>query len=154
MRYENAFTLMELLVVVAIVGVLSAIAIPQFQEFRLRSQLSATFAEFKLFEKALIAYNMDANSYPVDTLPGVYPTEMRSVIQNSFFSETTPIGGRYDYEGPPNWNIAGISVRNSGHPLNAPEWSTLDSMIDDGDLSTGKFRRERDWYVYVIIENP
>lgn len=45
MRYLRAFTLVELMIVIAIVGVISAIALPFFNEYRARSSDSAAQAD-------------------------------------------------------------------------------------------------------------
>ena len=42
---KNGFTLIELMIVVAIIGVLAAIAIPQYQNYVARSQITAAIAE-------------------------------------------------------------------------------------------------------------
>jgi prepilin-type N-terminal cleavage/methylation domain-containing protein len=68
MRKKNAFTLIELLIVVAIIAILAAIAVPNFLEAQTRSKASAVVAELRTVSLALESYQIDWNSYPVDFL--------------------------------------------------------------------------------------
>lgn len=58
------FTLIELLIVVAIIGILAAIAVPNFMNARLRAQVSRVYAEMRSVGDAYTMYFLDHNNFP------------------------------------------------------------------------------------------
>lgn len=64
MRQIKAFTLIELLIVVAIIAILAAIAVPNFLEAQVRSKVSRSKADMRSLATALEAYAVDNNKYP------------------------------------------------------------------------------------------
>ena len=61
---QKGFTLIELLIVVAIIGILAAIAIPQFSAYRQKAYNSAAQSDLKNFKTAMEAYYADNQAYP------------------------------------------------------------------------------------------
>lgn len=61
-----AFTLIELLIAVAIIGILAAIAVPNFLEAQTRAKVSRAMADMRAIVTALEAYRVDTNHYPED----------------------------------------------------------------------------------------
>ena len=61
---RRAFTLIELLIVVAIIAILAAIAIPNMLEAQTRAKVSRARSDLRVVATALEAYAVDNNKYP------------------------------------------------------------------------------------------
>jgi len=69
--HETAFTLIELLIVVAIIAILAAIAVPNFLEAQTRSKVSRCLADQRSVAVGFEAYHVDNQKYPpIGTPPG------------------------------------------------------------------------------------
>jgi type II secretion system protein G len=88
MRVPKAFTLIELLIVVAIIAILAAIAVPNFLEAQTRSKVSRTLADMRTMRTGLESYMVDNNHYP-ETDWGL--NALVTTNRASIFRLTTPI---------------------------------------------------------------
>lgn len=64
MKNNRGFTLIELLIVVAIVGILAAIAIPSYNAFVDKAKVTTAIAALDSVRTELAAYNADKGRYP------------------------------------------------------------------------------------------
>jgi len=93
---RGAFTLIELLIVVAIIAILAAIAVPNFLEAQARAKVSRVQAEMHSHATALESYRVDNNRYPFpDDVQGGMLTSSdgaRTFFETKFpIAVTTPI---------------------------------------------------------------
>ena len=66
MSNRKGFTLVELLVVVAIIGVLAAIAIPRFTDATASANGAKIQADLRTIDSAIMIYYATNNAYPAD----------------------------------------------------------------------------------------
>ncbi len=90
-RNAPAFTLIELLIVVAIIGILAAIAVPNFLSAQVRAKVARTKADMRSISTALETYRINYNSYPPDgdDLPNFNPMDFDTAARLKVL--TTPI---------------------------------------------------------------
>ena len=69
-REGNGFTLIELLIVVAIIGIIAAIAIPNLLNAIDRGKQKRTMADMRSIGTAIEEYSIDNNFYPIQTTQG------------------------------------------------------------------------------------
>ncbi len=64
MKNQKGFTLIELMIVIAIIGILAAIAIPQFSAYRVRAYNSAAKSDLKAMQTTFEVFFNDFENYP------------------------------------------------------------------------------------------
>jgi len=99
MKNRLAFTLIELLIVVAIIAILAAIAAPNFLEAQVRSKIARVKSDMRSLATALESYITDYNAYPQAEINGTL---------KYLFQLTTP--------------VAYIADKNLKDPFTPEEW--------------------------------
>jgi len=82
MKKQQGFTLIELMIVVAIIGILAAIAIPAYQDYTIRAQVSEGMSLASGAKTAVAEFFQDSGEFPADNA-------------TAGVSEPTDISGQY-----------------------------------------------------------
>lgn len=146
-RRPGGFTLVEIMIVVTIIGLLAALAIPAFARIQLRSRASALANDLRVGQAAFETYALENGGWPPDGAAGV-PPEMAGYLSMEKFNGPTPFGGNYDWDFEQFGFTAGLSVYNPDADLDT--MGRVDAMIDDGNLATGNFRSRADGYILIL----
>jgi type IV pilus assembly protein PilA len=85
-RFQSGFTLIELMIVIAIIGILAAIAIPQFSAYKNRAFNAAAMDDLKNAAIAQEAYFVDESTYTNSTHTLIGTTYGFYVSKKIFFS--------------------------------------------------------------------
>ncbi|GAB4521588.1 MAG: hypothetical protein Tsb0013_24750 [Phycisphaerales bacterium] len=152
-RATRAFTLVEILIVVVILGILAAIVVPSFAEASEESKRTVFATDLRQFVEAAILYeNMEGEPVP-DLSSGTTNETWSQYADPDVWTSPTAIGGVWDAE-LNSFGVRsaiGVHFNGTGSDRDDDYMILIDAMIDDNNLETGGFRRLGDGRYYSIF---
>jgi type IV pilus assembly protein PilA len=142
LKQQAAFTLVEIMIVVVIIGLLAAIAIPAFKRVTIKSQATTIVNNLRQFEAALNQYALENGGWPVDAASGSLPAGMSAANFPAaawLGGVKAAGGGLYDWDFNVDGITAGIVILIDPSNNADPVWAAVDQIMDDGNTATGNF---------------
>ena len=121
MKKQQGFTLIELMIVVAIIGILAAIAIPAYQDYTIRAQVSEGLNLSGGAKAAVSEFTMDSGRYPSDN-----PT--------AGLAAAASISGKYVVSVTNATGVLSVAYGNSAHSTLAAGTLLLSAAQNAGSI--------------------
>ena len=142
---KKGFTLIELLIVVAIIGIIAAIAIPNLLNAIQRGKQKRTMADMRAIGTAVESYAVDNNLYPAGGSP---VSTINAAVQPRYIARLPQVDAwqkSFDYESSPAGNAQKYTIESYGK-----------NGIDDGNAtgSTTDFNNDILFSQGIFIQFP
>jgi prepilin-type N-terminal cleavage/methylation domain-containing protein len=162
-RRGRAFTLVEIMVVVVIIGLLAALAVAGFTRLKVRTENNAISNDLRVFASAFETYALQNGGWPSSSPgPGQLPPEMVGAIKPEAFARAPLAGCSYVWgtnEGESAIEtFAALAIGASdeegdlGSVLTLERVLSLDEQIDDGNFSSGRIRVINNRIVFFLTK--
>lgn len=156
LRRRRGFSLIEIMIVVTLIGLLNAIAVPALRQTRKQVQATRIANDFRQIKDSLEFALTELGSFPPDRNPGQFPPELSPYLPREAWNQAI-VGNntRWDWD---NWIgrggrpfQVGLTLRYRGGGVDTELMQMVDGILDDGDLGTGTFRSETQFGGFVIV---
>jgi len=85
-QVQKGFTLIELMIVVAIIGILAAIAIPAYQDYTIRAQVTEGLSLAADLKAAVAEEVANSGEWPADEVASASPKTPRSASMSAMWT--------------------------------------------------------------------
>jgi type II secretory pathway pseudopilin PulG len=142
------FSLIEIIVIVTIIGLLTAIAIPAYKKLQERSVNTLVFNEMRVASGALQYFVFEKGYWPPDGAGGWPPELLGYLPPPDRWHQPTPIGGTWAWSLNSDNTAASLRINNYTAP--ASQIAKIDELMDDGGIATGSLLTSGQTLIYVL----
>ncbi|HEY9192907.1 MAG TPA: prepilin-type N-terminal cleavage/methylation domain-containing protein [Methyloversatilis sp.] len=128
-KVQQGFTLIELMIVVAIIGILAAIALPQYQQYTTKAKFADVISQTEAYKTAValcsqenagVLTSCDAGTQGIPAVPAANANLSSMTVTDGVITSTaTAAAGGYTYVSTPSQNNGVLKWTTSGTCLAA-----------------------------------
>jgi type IV pilus assembly protein PilA len=122
-KVQQGFTLIELMIVVAIIGILAAVALPAYQDYTVRAKVSEVVLALSGPKTSLSEWFGDKGSFPANAASVGFDTSGSKYVVNPLV-----------FAGAANVATLSATVQATQSPADG----TIIALVGTGDTTTGK----------------
>lgn len=122
MRKKKGFTLVEMMIVVAIIGILVVVALPVYQRYAIRTQVTEGIQLSTSAKNAVSQYYMATGLWPADNL-------------TAGLADASDIAGHYTAQVDVTDNVIEIQYGGDAHTAISGEMLVLTAVVHSGSVS-------------------
>lgn len=144
-KLQKGFTLIELMIVVAIIGILAAVALPAYQDYITRAQVAEAVELAGGLKSPLSEFGADKGTWPTLVAPtaSAGSGELNATIMGKYSSIQTSVGGAYPigsvtarmYAGKASGGTLTLATNNGGSTW-ACGTATVDGVTGASSIAT------------------
>ena len=131
-REEGGFSLIELLIVVAIIGIIATIAVPQLLDAVDRGRQRRTMGDMRNIATANGTFRVDTGAYAAALVADLQPNYMQVVPTNDAWA------GAWTYAGGATYTLTSLGADGAAGPAPPAPWVN-DPYEPDLVLQNGQF---------------
>jgi type IV pilus assembly protein PilA len=139
-RLQQGFTLIELMIVVAIVGILAAIALPAYQDYVIRSKMSEGIAAIAACKTSIAEYVSTKTTMPPSAAEGGCSTTPTQYVASLTFNGTDTIEVTTQNTGAKPGECVLQLVAFTGSLPDIPTWTGSHTSACDSKYVPSNFR--------------
>lgn len=147
---SSGFTLVEVMIVVVLIGLLAAIAVPAFSKARSNSMASRLANDFRVFANSFEVHNIASGEWAEDGDGNSVPADVEPYLRGTSWTLPAPNNGTWDWEKDRHGVTAAVAL-TADSADSVSVFEHVDQLLDDdGDLGTGRFQFVADRYIYIL----
>lgn len=154
-RGQCAFTLLEVLMVVVLLGIIAGIVVVLYRDLESRTKQSAFVTSLKIMATQAHIYHTEHGQWLEDSDSGAMPSGFEAYVLAQDWNGGTPIGGSWDVEGAGDFagvvSAIGVHFQGGDDMKDDAYMAEVDASFDDGNLSSGAFQKIGAGRFYYII---